>query len=389
VVAEVALAVMLVAGAGLLMRSFWNLLKVDAGFDRSRLTTFELVLPDASYPGAQRKVDVFDRAMQRIRAIPGVASVTAMSGLPPMRRVDANDTDFEGVPRTPDGPAFNVDYYQFCTTSYFDTMKIPIVSGRAFTASDATGPAVAIVNEALAKRFYPNDDPIGHRIRVGGPKAPWLTIVGVAKDVKQGGVSARAGTELYVLQEQSARLLDYASNDMNIVVRATLPYDTLAPQLRSAVGQIDASLPIVRMRTMDDVFQDSVERPRFLALLLGVFALLALTLAAVGTYGILSYIVTERRHEIGVRMALGADRRNVLEMVLGQGLLLAGTGIIAGLLGSFVLNRALASLLFNITPSDPSTLAIVAAIIAAVALAACVVPAESATRTDPLTVLRE
>ena len=392
VMAEVALAVVLVIGAGLLLRSFWNLLKVDAGFDRSRLVTFGLVLPNASFPGPQRKVDVFQRLMARLEKIPGVQSVGGMTGLPPNRPVNANDTDFEGVAYYEGGPIHNVDYYNNVTVRYVDAMKIPVVSGRAFEEADVTGGPVALINEALAKKFYPNVDPVGRGIRPsGGPtsRLPYARIVGVLKDLKQGGIDEPAGTEVFFLVDQGPRLFSFAPPNMNLVVRSSLPYETLAPQLRAAVREIDPSLPIVRMRTMDEVFADSIERPRFLAVLLVTFAGLALLLAAVGTYGILSYIVAERRQEIGIRMALGADRGSVLRMVMRQGLLLTGVGLAAGFAGSFVLNRALATLLFDVKPTDPLTFVAVGGIIATVALVAVLVPARSATRTDPLVVLRE
>jgi predicted permease len=391
VMSEVALAVVLVVGAGLLLRSFWELMRVDGGFDRSRLTTFGLVLPDAAFPGPQRKVDVFARLVKRIEEIPGVQRAAAMTGLPPRRPVNANDTDFEGIPRTPDRPIQNVDYYNTVTANYVDAMKIPIVSGRGFQEGDATGPPVALVNEALARKFFPGMDPIGRGIRQGSARStlPFARIVGIVKDLKQGGLDAAAGTEVFFLAEQTPRVFQFGPSNMNLVIRSTLPYETIAPQLRAAVGEIDPSLPIVRMRTMEDVFQDAVQRPKFLALLLMVFAGLALVLAAVGTYGILSYIVTERRREIGIRMALGADRTSVLRMVLKQGLTLTGIGLTAGIAVSFLVNRALASLLFNVKPNDPVTLGGVTALIAAVALCACLIPARSATRVDPLVVLRQ
>jgi predicted permease len=284
-----------------------------------------------------------------------------------------------------------VDYYNTVTANYVEAMKIPVVSGRSFQESDVTGGPVALVNEALAKKFYPDMNPIGRGIRPDGPPnspLPYARIVGILKDLKQGGIDEPAGTEVFFLAEQAPRLFNFASSNMNIVVRSSLPYETLAPQLRAAVREIDSSLPIVKMRTMDEVFADSVERPRFLAILLVSFGGLALLLAAVGTYGILSYIVAERRQEIGIRMALGADRSRVLAMVMRQGLVLTGVGLAAGFLGSFILNRALASLLFNVKPSDPLTLAAVGGIIAAVAIVAVLVPARNATRTDPLVVLR-
>jgi predicted permease len=390
VMAEVALAVVLVVGAGLLLRSFWQLMRVDAGFDRSRLTTFGLVLPEGSVPGAQQKIDTFGRLIARIQRIPGVQHVAAMSGLPPSRPVNANDTDFEGIPRTPDGPIQNVDYYNNVTAHYVETMKIPIVAGRGFEESDITGGPVVLVNEALVKKFYPNTNPIGRGIRTSSRQPlPFARIVGVVKDLKQGGVDAAAGTELFFLAEQAPRLYNFAPQNMNIVVRSTLPYETLAPELRRAVAEIGGALPVVKMRTMDEVFEESVERPRFLAVLLVIFAGIALLLAAIGTYGILSYIVTERRREIGIRMALGADRGSVLRMVLRQGLTLTGVGLLAGIAGSFVVNRALATLLFNVKPYDPATVAVVVGIIGTVALLACVIPARSATRVDPLVVLRQ
>ncbi len=390
VMAEVALAVMLVVGAGLLVRSFWNLMQVDPGFDRSRLSTFGLVLPGASYPGAQLRIDVFGRLLDRIRQIPGVQSAAAMTGLPPSRPVNANDTDFEGLAKVEGGPIHNVDYYNNVSVDYVETMKIPVVAGRGFEQTDVTGGPVALVNEALARKFYPGMDPIGRGIRPGSSQPlPFARIVGVLKDLKQGGVDEPAGTEVFFLADQAPRLFNFAPSNMNVVVRSSLAYETLAPQLRAAVREIDGSLPIVRMRTMDDVFEASVARPQFLALLLTVFASLALLLAAVGTYGILSYAVAERRQEIGIRMALGADRAAVLGMILRQGLLLTGIGLAAGIAASFLVNRALGSLLFNVQPNDPWTLAGVTAIITLVGIFACLIPARSATRVDPLVVLRQ
>jgi predicted permease len=391
VMSEVALAVVLVVGAGLLLRSFWELMRVDGGFDRSRLTTFGLVLPDAAFPGPERKVDVFTRLIARVERIPGVQRAAAMTGLPPRRSVNANDTDFEGIPRTPDRPIQNVDYYNTVTIGYVEAMKIPIVAGRGFQESDATGPPVALINQALARKFFPDTNPVGRRMRQGSARStqPFATIVGIVKDLKQGGLDAAAGTEVFFLAEQGPPIFKNAPSSMNLAIRSALPFETLAPQLRAAVAEIDTSLPIVRMRTMEDVFEDAVQRPRFMALLLITFASLALLLAAVGTYGILSYIVTERRREIGIRMALGADRGSVLQMVLRQGLTLTGIGLAAGIAASFLVNRALASLLFNVKPNDPATLVGVAGIIAVVALLACLIPARSATRVDPIVVLRQ
>jgi predicted permease len=391
VTVEIALAVMLVIGAGLLIRSFNNLTSVDAGFDTSDRVTFGLVLPAAAYPDSQRRVNFYSDVLRKLEEIPGVERASAMSGLPPFRQVNANDTDFEGYTPAPgDGqPAENVDYYQTTMLGYFDVMGIRVVEGRTFNEGDVAGGPVVLVNEALAKRFYPGRSPIGQRVQPSfGPNSPWFTIVGVVKDVKQGGLDQPAGTELYFLNEQAPRLVGFSFTQMNVVLKSTRPLEALAPAIRSAVRQMDASLPIVQLRTMDEVIGASVTRQRFLSLLLGIFAAVALTLAAIGTYGILSYMVTERQREIGIRMALGADNGQVMRMIMGQGLTIAVIGIAIGVAGAYALSRLTASLLYGVSPSDPLTFATVAAVITVVATAACVVPTRRAMRVDPLEAIR-
>jgi predicted permease len=266
-------------------------------------------------------------------------------------------------------------------------MGIPIVKGRGFEPPDVGGAGVVLINEALARRFYTDRDPIGQRLKPGG-SPEWFTVVGVVKDVKQGGVDQDTGTELYALADQQPRLLGFAPANMNLVMRSALPLDAIAPQIRAAVRGLDATLPIVRLQTMDEAFGRSVARPRFLTYLLGVFAALALVLAAVGTYGILSYLVTERQQEIGIRMALGAARGGVLWLVLRQGLLLAGIGLTLGVAGAILVGRYLQTLLFGISPSDPATLIMVGGVILVTATVACLIPALRATRVNPLDVLR-
>jgi predicted permease len=269
-------------------------------------------------------------------------------------------------------------------------MGIPVVSGRAFEPADLAGAPAVLVNQTLAKKFFTDRDPIGQRVKPGfGDNVPWFTIVGVLKDVKQGGVAEAPGTEMYMLAQQMPKALNFAPGQMNFIIRGAVPFDTLAPQFRQAVQSLDSGLPIVRMRSMDDVIDAAVARPRFMTILLGVFAGLALLLAAVGTYGVLSYLVSERKQEIGIRMALGADRARILKLVLVRGLVLSGAGLIIGLAASAGLSRVLAALLFNVAPTDPRTLAGVSAIIAMVAVVACVIPAWRATRVDPLVVLRD
>ncbi len=390
VMSEVALAVVLVIGAGLLLRSFWNLMRVDAGFNRSRLVTFGLVLPSATYNTPQSVVDFYARLQSQLAQLPGVQGAAAMQGLPPQRQVNANDTDFESYTAPPDGPFENVDYYQRVTPAYLTTLGIPLVDGRDFTDGDIGGPPVALVNETLVKTFFRDQNPLGRRLKPGfGAQLPWFTIVGVVRDVKQGGVSAKTGTEIYFLADQGPRILNGAARNMNIVIRSSMPFDTLAADVRRVVGGMDPTLPLVKLRTMDDVFAETIARPRFLAVLLMIAAALALALAAIGTYGILSYSVSQRRREIGIHMAMGATRQRVLGMVLGQGMLLAAVGLVVGVGASFLLTRFLQTQLFNVKPSDPATLAAVVAFIGTVALVACYLPAHRATRVDPMVVLRD
>jgi putative ABC transport system permease protein len=391
VVGEVALAVTLVVGAGLLIRSFLNLTRVDLGFNQSHLSTFGVVLPGPKY-NAQQRIDFYDRLATRLRGLPSVQGVTAMTGLPPLRNVNANDTDFEHIPNNRPrgvGPIENVDFYQYVTVGYAETMGIPVLRGRSFEQQDAGGPPVVMINETLAKKFFTDRDAIGGHIKPGGPpNIPWFTVIGVLKDVKSGGVAESVGTELYMLAEQGPKYGGGAPGSMNFVVRSSMPLSSLSGEYRKAVQELDPTLPLIRMRSMDTVIGDAIARPRFLTLLLGVFAGLALVLAAVGTYGILAYLVSERKQEIGIRMALGADRGNVLMLVLGRGLLLSGIGLVIGLAASLALTRVIATLLFNVTPTDPFTLASVAAVIVLVAVAACIIPAWRATRVDPLVVLK-
>jgi len=390
VMVEVALAVVLVIGAGLLLRSFWNLMTIDAGFNRNQLVTFGVVLPRSTYQTPQSTVDFVSRLTTELSSQSGVRAVAAMSGLPPVRLVNANDTDFEGYDAPKEGPFENVDYYQTVTLDYLKTMGIPLIEGRDFALSDTTGAPVLMVNETLAKMFYKNQSPLGRRVKPsGGPQTPWFTIIGVVRDVKQGGVNAKTGSELYFLNAQWPTALQSSPRNMNIVMRTSLGPEVLAPHIRRIVQAMDPALPVINLRSMEDVFADAMSRPRFLAQLLGVFAGLALLLASIGTYGILSYVVSERRREIGIHLALGASRGNVLSMILAQGLRLTGVGLVAGLAGAFLLMRLLRAHLFNVTPSDPATLTGVAAMIAFVALVACYIPASRATRVDPIVVLRD
>ena len=400
VATEVALAVVLVVGAGLMFRTVVNLMNVDAGFDRSRLVTFGVALPASTYPNFDQRLRLYQRLIDRFGAMPGVQRVSSVSGLPPQREANGFGTDIEGYTPPPEKPLEAVDYYQTVTIGYFEVMGIPIVEGRSFDETDRIGAPVAVVNETFARRFWKDLDPIGRRVRPRfGDQTPWVTVVGVANDVKQGGVDQATGSELYFLLEQLPHIFPTMSGpalgdwsrdgSMNLVVRSALPMDTLQPAIAAAVREADPSLPFIRLRAMEEVVSGSLRRPRMLMHLFGGFAALALLLAAIGTYGVLSYLVTERRREIGIRMALGAKREAVLRSVMAYGLKLTCIGLAAGLAGALALMRWMETLLFEVRPTDPATLVSVAAVITVVAIIACLVPAHRATRFDPIAALRE
>lgn len=390
VAGEIMLAVILVIGAGLLLKSFRNLTTVDAGFDERNLTTFGVYLPQATYSDAQQRAQFAANVIRTLEKTQGVQMVAAMTGMPPNRQVNANDTDFENVPKGPTEPVQNIDYYNEASARYFETMKIPMLEGRGFTEGDAIGGAVAVINEATAKRFYPKTSAIGRRIRPQGrdTAAPWFTIVGVAKDTKQGGLDQKPGTELYFNYEQEPRFNAGAPNSFNFVIRSTRTTESLAPTIQSTVRAMDPALPVVQLRSMESVFGASVSRQHFLSLLLGIFAAVALALAAIGTYGVLSYLVTERQREIGIRVALGASAMGIVKLVVRQGMVIALAGLALGVVGAFALARVTRSLLFDVSPTDPVTYVTVGLAIVVVALLACLIPAQRAMRVDPLVAIR-
>jgi predicted permease len=390
VIAQVAFAVMLVIGAGLLVQTVYNLTRIDAGFDRSRLVTFSMTLPMANSEPVTRW-QAYQRVLDRLRSVPGVLGTAAMSGLPPNRTPDAIATPIKNHTSDDGRPFAIIDYYQFTMGDYFGTMGIPIVAGRSFERTDnASQGKVAIVNETLAKRIWKGQNPIGHRLRppggsFGASDDVWHTVIGIAKDVRQHGVERPAGTELYISLDQHR----VAPPSMNVVMRTTLPPAALSGTIERVVREVDPAVPVVHLRDMDSVFAESIRRPKLLARLLGAFAGLALLLAAIGTYGVLSYMVTERRREIGIRVALGAARSHVLTQIMMQGLQVTALGITIGLAGALAINRLIASLLFGVQPTDTVTIAFVIAAITVVAVVASCLPAWRASRLDPNVVLRD
>jgi predicted permease len=391
VVVEVALAVVLVAGAGLLMRTVYNLSNVDPGFNKSRLMTFSLTLPDATYPLIPR-MRAIERLLDTLRAVPGVEGATAMWGLPPSRPGHRTTTTVANATVSSPGPSYIVDYYQYVMGDYFETMGIPIVRGRSFQPTDTSSSGlVAIVNEKFAETFWKGRDPIGQRVKpCCNDQPPWFTVVGVAKDVKQGGVDQETGTELYLSVPQVARPAPGLGTAPfnHVVLRSSLAPAALSQTVERVLREIDPAIPVVRFRDMDAVFAESIQRPRFLAQLLGLFAGLALLLAAVGTYGVVSSITAERRSEIAIRMALGANRSNVLTDVMREGFVVAGIGGAVGIGAAVGLSRLIAALLFGVQPTDVPTLAGVAATMMIVAAVASLLPAWRASRLDPNLVLR-
>jgi predicted permease len=314
-----------------------------------------------------------------------------MSGLPPNRSPEAIGTVIENYTADDGRPVEVIDYYQFVMGDYFETMGIPIVAGRGFERSDiASRSRAVVVNESLANRIWKGRNPIGQRLRpnlggsIGVGDNAWHTVIGVARDVKQRGVEQSAGTELYVSLDQHG----IAPATMNVVLRTSLPPAALAGTLERMVREVDPGVPIVRLRDMDAVFAESIGRPRLLAQLLGAFGGLALLLAAIGTYGVLSCMVAERRREIGIRIALGAARSSVIALVMKQGLLPTIIGLVFGVAGAFGVNRLIATLLFGVRPTDPTTLAAVIMTITLLAAIACWLPAWRASRLDPNVVLR-
>ena len=391
VVVQVAVAVMLVTGAALLVRTIFNLTSVDGGFNRSRLVTFSISLPEAS--GLGGRAQAFQRVLDALRAQPGVQGATAMSRLPPNQPYDGEDTQIDNYVAPPQGPYESVDYYQSVMSDYFETMGIPILQGRGFRPADALAPGmVAVVNERLVNTFWRGLNPIGQRIRPDwGDWVPWFTVIGVAKDVKQAGVDRPAGTEMYFFVDQMSRApspLGRTPETINIVLRTTLPVANLSASIARTVHDIDPSVPVVRLRDMDAVFSESIVRRRLLAQLLSGFGVLALLLAALGTYGVFSYMVSQRRREVGIRLALGAGRSRIVAHIMKEGLQLTAVGAAAGLAGALAANHVIASMLFGVQPTDPKTIAAVIVVIAAVGALACWLPAFRASRVDPNVVLR-
>jgi predicted permease len=298
--------------------------------------------------------------------------------------------EIQGVEPSPEGPPHNVDYIQTVQGPYLETMGIEVRRGRRFEPRDRAGSVpVALVNERLARTFFPDADALGQRMRLCCGGDIWFQVVGVVEDVRQGGLDRPAGTEIYFLQEQLTEAYGWAIRSMHLVVETPGDPGSLGPEVRRAVASLDPSLPVAAMRPMREVLERARARPRFLTTLLAAFSGVALLLAAVGTYGVMSFAVAQRAREMGIRMALGAEAGAVRRLVLRRGLVLAGVGLGLGVAGAWWLTGLLESLLFGIAARDPLTFSLVPLLLVAVAAAASWIPAHRATRVDPVEVLRQ
>ena len=383
VVGEVALALVLAAGAALLMKSLFGLTAVHPGFDPHNVLTFRVDLPSTRYPLPQR-IEFYRQLMARLKALPAVESASAIAGLPLGGEGMACSFEIEGRP-TLKGEYFDTDFHSVAT-GYFQTMKIPFLQGRDFTErDDLKATPVVIINQTLARRFFPNANPIGKRIRPrisnGYREAPLREIVGVVADVKGRGLARAPEPDAYVPEAQSGMVLTG-------VVRSRIDPRGVVGMVRAEVRALDRELPLYDVLTLDQYLATAVSDRRFNASLVGLFATLALLLTAIGIYGVVSYTVAQRTHEIGVRMALGARQSDALRLILTQGLFLALVGVVAGLIGALVLTRFLASLLYGVKPDDPATFITVSLLLMGVALLASYIPARRATKVDPMVALR-
>jgi putative ABC transport system permease protein len=389
---EIALALILLIGSGLMVKAFWKLQEVDSGIRPDHLLTMQLSLPSAIYRTETQAHEFWTALIDRVDGLPGVTSAAIASGLPPIRPINANDTPVENRPPQPDGTQPTVDYWNFVDPAYFRTIGATLVEGRFLNATDGKGSTpVVMINQTLARTFWPHESPLGHRVRADFPNGQWREIVGVVADVKNGGLDKPAGSELFVPYQQISTLPEITNNfvaSASLLIRTTGDPMALANSVRAQVRSLDASIPIAGLQTMEDVISQDISRPRFLSLLMTAFSFLSLILAGLGIYGVMSYAVAQRTAEIGIRMALGAQRAQVLRLVSANGLRIAVAGAAAGALGAFLLTRFLSGLLFGVSALDAGTFLAMAGVIGLVTLLACYIPARRASRTDPTIALR-
>jgi putative ABC transport system permease protein len=382
----VALALILLVGAGLMMKSLYLLLSVDCGFRAERVLKMEMSLRTAQYTKDGAVMNFWEQTLDRVRALPGVESAATATAVPLTDNHWRTDITVEGMPLPKPGSFPHPDMH-IISPGYEKTLGVRLLRGRGFTDADQeTAPRVAIVNDLVAQRLFPGTDPVGKRFtfgRLGTGRAPkWVTIVGVVADSKMYGLANPSRLEVYVPYRQLAR------NSMTLLVKAAQEPAALVSAIRAVVASIDKEQPIFGVATMQEVVDASVSTRRITLILLGLFSGLALVLAAIGIYGVISYSVAQRTREIGIRMALGAQPRDVLRLVLSQGGKIAISGIAIGGAASLGLTRLMANLLYSVSSVDPATFAAVTFVLALVAMVACYIPARRTLRVDPLIALR-
>ena len=384
VVSEVAMALVLLISAGLLIKTVIRLRDVNTGFNPENLLTMNMALPNIKYPKAPAWIAFYNQLLERIQSLPGVKSAGVTSVLPLSGNFDGRGLAVETRPK-PRGEEISVDLY-IATPGYLKAMGTPLLKGRSINEQDVeASPLVALVNQTMAEELWPNDDPIGKRIKFPGSEKrpqPWRTVVGVVSDVAQYGLDKKPPMQMYLPESQ------FPTSFMTLVVRTSSDPAGMAGAIRNEILAVDSDQAVFKVATMEQLLGDSISLRRFSMLLLIVFAGVALTLAAVGIYGVISYSVTQRSHEIGIRMALGASRKDILKLVVGQGMTLTLAGVIVGLAAALALTRVMAGLLFGVSATDPLTFVLISVVLAGVALAACFVPACRATRVDPMVALR-
>ncbi len=384
VVAELALAVTLLVGAGLLLKSLWRLQQVDTGVNAERVLTMFISLRGQRYTQDQQFIDFYARLLAGTQALPGVGAAAVSNSLPPDSTEFSDAFQIEERPTVPNQPPL-VAYVVRVSPDYCRALGIPLRGGRSFTDADAAGaPRVTLINETFQRRFFPDEDPVGKRISVGGgQQRVWREIVGVVGDVKYNGLTGETQPALYqpLAQSQSSGIY------LSLKTESADPL-SLAAAARNVVRSVDSEVPIAQISALEQRMASAMAQLRFQATLIALFAALALVLACIGVYGVISYSVAQRTHEIGVRLALGAEARDVLRLIVRYGLKLALTGVGCGLLASLALTRLMRILLFRVTPADPLTFASVALLLTLVALLACWLPARRATKVDPLSALR-
>ncbi|MFN0121922.1 MAG: ABC transporter permease [Blastocatellia bacterium] len=384
VVAELALALVLLTGAGLMLRSFRAVNAVEPGFDPRNLLTLAMPLPVGAYREQAQQLHFYDRALSTLNQAPGVVSAAGVFRLPAIGFATIIFT-VQGQP-VPPGQEPQADFRPV-SFDYFRTIRTPLTRGRDFTERDnAEGADVVIINEEMARRFFPNEDPLGKRLQVRQEMTRWREIVGVAANARLSGLEARTDPAIYLPFPQNT--WPNALRNSYLIVRTAGDPNQSHATIRAALREIDPALPLAQWRTMEEILTESLASRRFNTALLSVFALIAGVLAAVGIYGTMSYLVTARIPELGLRMALGAQGRDVLRLIVGQGMYLVALGVVNGLLASLALTRLLTSLLFGVSGTDGLTFTVTAALLTAVALLACWVPAWRATKVDPMIALR-